>query len=92
MRFSVTHTRAFIGTNIAVTVTADARETIRVVSVALDGSELDTYQVQPGTETYTQEFAAVGQGGAGTDHTLIVTAADSDGQPHSSTTRWTDAM
>jgi hypothetical protein len=92
MRFSVTHTRAFIGTNIAVTVTTDPRETIQAVSVVLDAEELDTYQVQPGTESYTQEFAAVGQASAGTDHTLTATALDGDGQPHSSITRWTDTI
>lgn len=92
MRFSVAHARAFIGNNIAVTVEADPKETISSVSVSLDGSELDTFQVQSGTESYSQEFAAVGSASPGTDHTLIVTAADGDGQPHSSVTRWTDVI
>ncbi len=90
MRFSVTHMRAFVGTNIAVTVEADPKETISAVTVALDGSELDDSEAQTGTECYTQEFAAVGDAGPGTDHTLVVTATDGDGQPHSSTSRWTD--
>ncbi|MGI8773125.1 MAG: hypothetical protein ACR2JE_17005 [Acidobacteriaceae bacterium] len=91
MRFSVTHARAFIGTNVAVTVTVDRPlEIISAITVTLDGSELDTYQVQPATESYTQDFAAVGDAGPGTNHTVIVTAMDGDGQPHSSTSRWTD--
>ena len=92
MRFSVAHTRAFIGNNLTVAVQADAKETIISVSVSLDGTELDAYQVQSGTESYSQEFAAVGSAGPGTDHTLIVTAVDADGQPHSSVTRWTDVI
>jgi hypothetical protein len=92
MTFSVTHSRAFVGTNIAVVVTADSRETIHTVSVVLDAEELDTYQVLPGTESYTQEFAAVGQASPGSDHTLTATALDGDGQPHSSITRWTDTI
>jgi hypothetical protein len=92
MRFSVAHIRAFIGNNITVMVEAESKGTISSVSVSLDGSELDTFQVQSGTESYSQEFAAVGSAGAGTDHTLIVTAVDADGQPHSSVTRWTDVI
>ncbi len=91
MKFIVTHARAYMGSNIAVEVVADPKETIGSVAVALDGTELDAYSVGPGTELYRQEFLAVGAGGPGTNHTLIVTARDDDGQPHSSVTRWTDA-
>jgi hypothetical protein len=92
MRFSTAHARAFIGNNITVMVEADQKETISSVSVSLDGRELDAFQVQSGTESYSQEFPAVGSASAGTDHTLIVTAVDGDGAPHSSVTRWTDVL
>lgn len=92
MRFTITHTRAFIGSNITVQVEADAKEGIRSVDVVLDGNTLGTSDVQQGTESFAEDFSAVGDASAGTMHDLRVTATSNDGLPHGSTTRWVDTI
>ncbi len=90
MTFTATHARAFVGTDIAVTVTAGGKEEIASVTVELDGLLLDEVELGSGTESYTRTFSEVGGGSPGMDHTLVVTAEDGDRAPHSATTRWAD--
>ncbi len=92
MKFTITHARAFVGSNISICVEADPKEGLRSVQVVLDGDSLDTGDVEPGTQQYTQEYSAVGDAGAGVEHALVVTAMDEQGLPHSSTTRWVDTL
>ncbi len=90
MTFAATHTRAFVGTDITVTVTANEKEQIATVVVELDGMLLDEVELSGGTESYTRTFPGVGGSLPGMDHTLIVTARDAGGVSHSATTRWAD--
>lgn len=91
MTFTATHARAFVGSDITVTVTASPQETIANVTVQLDGLLLDEVELSGGTESYTRTFAGAGGSQPGVDHTLVVTAEDAGGVPHSATTRWSDA-
>ena len=91
MKFIISHSRAFIGQNISVEVDADTGETIRHVTVNLDGFDIDSVDLPPGTTQYKRDFNNVGDAGPGMDHVLIVTATDQDLNNHSSETRWTDS-
>ena len=91
MTFAATHARAFVGTDITVTVTAGAKEQIAAVTVQLDGMLLDEVELNGGTESYTRSFSGAGSSLPGMDHTLIVTAQDAGGMSHSATTRWADS-
>lgn len=91
MKFSSMHARAFIGSDISVEVGADDKESIRTVTVSLDGWTLESVDLGPGTSQYRRDFQGVGDSGSGMDHTLIVSALDQDLNPHSSQTMWTDA-
>jgi hypothetical protein len=90
MTFTSTHTRAFTGTDITVTVLAGGHESISSVSVTFDADALDDSQLPPGTENYSRTFLHAGDSTPGADHTLVVTAMDQDGAPHGATTRWSD--
>ena len=90
MTFTATHTRAFVGTDISVTVLAGEKEEIATVQVSLDGFDLEELALASGTESYTRSFSEVGTSSPGTEHTLVVTARGADGTPHGATTRWTD--
>jgi hypothetical protein len=90
MKFKVTHSRAFIGSDINVEIVADGNETIRSVNISLDGSTLDESDLDVGTSQYQREFRGVGDVNTGMDHTLVAAAMDQDLNPHSSQTRWTD--
>ncbi len=90
MTFTASHARAFVGTDITVTVTASEKEQIANVTVQLDGLLLDEAELSGGTESYTRSFSQVGGGSPGMDHTLLVTAEDAGSATHSATTRWTD--
>ena len=90
MTFTSTHARAFVGSNVAVTVVAGEDESIANVSVQLDGFWLEELELTAGTEKYERAFSGVGSGSPGAEHTLIVTAQDAGGVSHGATTRWTD--
>lgn len=92
MHFSLTHCRDLIGQDISVSVGVDGSETIASVEVDLDGFSLDDFDAPPGTDSYQKTFSQVGGAGSGDEHTLTVTANDQNGNPHSSTTQWTDAV
>jgi hypothetical protein len=92
MKIAVIHTRAFEGTDITVSVQAEGGEGLRSVNVGFDGDTLDDEQFDPGTDSWSRSFSGVGQAGPGDDHSLIVTAVGESGKPHTSITRWTDAM
>jgi hypothetical protein len=92
MQFTSKHTRALEGNDITVTVCGDADkdESIRLISVTLDGSSLDNRELPEGTEAYSNEFSGAGDAGPGKEHSLVVTVWDHDHKPHSSTTQWID--
>lgn len=90
MHFSVTHCRDLIGQDISVSVGVDGSETITSVEVNLDGFSLDEFDAPPGTDLYQKAFSQAGSAGPGDAHTLTVSAEDQNGNPHSSTTQWTD--
>ena len=89
--FSATHTRAFSGSDLTVTVTAGEKESIADVMVQLDGMVLEQLELSDGTESYSRTFSGAGGSAPGMDHTLIVTALDEHGATHSATTRWSDS-
>ena len=91
MPFTSTHARAFVGTDITVTITAGENESIADVSVQLDGFWLEELALSSGTEKYERSFSGVGASWPGAEHELIVTARDADGGVHGATTRWTDS-
>ena len=91
MTFTATHTRAFVGNDIAVTVNASAGEDIAAITVTLDGFELEALELMSGTEQYTRNFSQAGSSAPGMDHSLVVMAVDQKDVPHSATTRWTDS-
>jgi hypothetical protein len=90
MKITVSHAREFAGQGIQVDVEADAKESIRSVTVTLDGHDLDDTQLDPGTQSYTKSWDMVGQGAPGMAHELLVDTTDADLGPHRSVTRWTD--
>ncbi len=91
MTFTATHARAFVGSDITVTVTAGKDESIANISVQLDGIWLEELVLTPGTEKYERSFSGVGSGAPRAEHELIVTAQDGGGLAHGATTRWTDS-
>lgn len=90
MKFTVAHSRAFMGSNISVEITTDGDELIRSVNIELDGWAIEALVLDAGTSEYKREFSGVGDAASGMDHILIVSAMDQNLNPHSSTTRWTD--
>ncbi len=90
MKFTANHTRAIVGSDISVSVTAGDKEAIAEVSVTLDGELLDELELADGTEDYSRSFSRAGYSSPGMEHTLVVTATDGTGTPHSSTTQWSD--
>ncbi len=91
MTFTAAHTRALLGSDIMVTVSAGDKQSIAEVSVLLDGAVLEELELVDGTENYSRSFSHVGQGAPGMDHTLIVTATDNKGATHGATTEWSDS-
>ena len=91
MKFAATHTRAFTGSDITVTVTAGEDESIATVTVTLDSFDLEELELAGGTESYTRTFAHTGDSAPGMEHTLVVAATDAAGVAHSATTQWSDA-
>ncbi len=90
MKFAVTHTRAFVGTDLSVTVTTADKESIAEITVVYDGDTLEEMELASGTESYTRNFSGAGSSSPGAEHTLMVTATDGVGEAHSATTRWND--
>ncbi len=91
MTFTAVHTNGLIGTDITVTVAAGAKESIATVTVTYDGEDLEEQEFADGTENYSRTFSHVGDVSPGAEHTLVVTAVDAGGFPHSATTRWSDS-
>ncbi|RRA49422.1 hypothetical protein [Acidipila sp. EB88] len=90
MTFTVTHARAFVGTDLTVHVVASDKDSIASVAIVLDGMTLEELELGSGTDDYTRSFAGVGRGEPGMDHVLVVTVLDGSGVTHGSTTRWSD--
>ncbi len=91
MTFTATHTRALLGSDITVTVSAGDKQSIAEVSILLDGALLEELELADGTENYSRSFAHVGQSSPGMTHALIVTATDDQGAAHGATTEWSDS-
>ena len=91
MTFTATHARAFVGSDITVTVVAGETESIANVTINLDGFLLEELVLTTGTEKYERAFSGVGSSAPRAEHALIVTAQDGGGVAHSATTRWTDS-
>jgi hypothetical protein len=91
MQFTVTHTRQTMGQQIHVTVTAGGgSELISEVITQFDSFNIGDDALADGSTQYDRTFD--GQSATiGATHTLVVTALDQNGTPHSSTTVWTDA-
>jgi len=90
MKFAVTNARAFMGNNISVDICAEGDESIRSVTVTLDGFDIASEDVANGTTEYKKVFNGKGDAGPGMDHTLNVTAMDQNLNPKSYTAEWTD--
>ena len=90
MTFTATHTRALLGSDIMVTVSAGDKESIAEVSVLLDGAVLEELELADGTDDYSRSFSHVGESSPGMDHKLIVSATDDKGATHGATTEWSD--
>jgi hypothetical protein len=90
MQFTVTHTRQSMGQQIHVVVTAaGGSELISEVVTQFDGFTIGDDALAAGSTQYDRCFD--GQSATtGASHTLVVTAVDQNGTPHSSTTVWTD--
>ena len=90
MQFTVTHTRQTMGQQIHVVVAAaGGSELISEVVTQFDGFTIGDDALAAGSTQYDRTFD--GQSAAiGATHTLLVTALDQNGTPHSSTTVWTD--
>jgi len=90
MRFSLSHRRALIGHDIAVRVTAAAKETIARVATELDGRTLARDALAPPEAQYERMFHQVGGAGPGQDHVLAVHATSADGTTTVASLRWND--
>jgi hypothetical protein len=90
MTFKTTHTRAVVGNDLSITITAADKESIASVTITFDGEILEEEEFSDGTESYTRNFSGVGDAGPGTQHSLVVSATDQSGAPHSATTEWSD--
>jgi hypothetical protein len=90
MRFSLSHRRALIGHDIAVKVTAAAKETIARVATELDGRTLARDALAPPEVQYERMFHQVGGAGPGQDHVLAVHATSGEGETTVASLRWND--
>ena len=79
-----------MGQDITVSVVAEGTESIRSVSVVLDGMSLKEENCVPGTSDVSEAFSGVGDAGPGREHELVVSAMDQELNSHSATTLWTD--
>ncbi len=91
MTFTASHTRALLGSDITVTVSAGENQSIAEVSVLLDGAVLEELELADGTDNYSRSFSHVGESQPGMDHSLVVTAVDDKGAAHGATTEWSDS-
>jgi len=87
--FLVEHRRALIGHDIAVRVTAAAKETIARVATELDGRTLARDALAPPEVQYERMFHQVG-GADRQDHVLAVHATSADGTTTVASLRWND--
>jgi hypothetical protein len=92
MRFSLSHRRVVIGHRIAVKVTAAKNEEIDRVITKLDGRKLGDERLTPAEVQYERVYEQVGAAGPGTEHVLLVSATNSDGDTRAASLRWTDTM
>ena len=89
MQFTVTHTRQTMGQQVQVTVTVGGDESISEVITQFDGFTIGDDSLAGSSGEYDRTFD--GQSASvGATHTLVVTALDQNGTPHSSTAIWTD--
>jgi hypothetical protein len=91
MQFTITHTRQTMGQQIHIVVmAAGGSELLSEVVTQFDGFTIGDDALAAGSLQYDRCFD--GQSAAiGATHTLVVTALDQNGTPHSSTAIWTDA-
>jgi hypothetical protein len=92
MKFTINHKRAFTGNDIYVKVEADRGKPLSFVRTVLDDFELGNDSLAEGSVLYERTFSGAGDAGAGTQHSLVVTAEQADGASHSSTSMWTDPI
>jgi len=89
MKFTLTAARAFLGNDIDVQVENDGGTIASVVTV-LDGSEIGRDDLSPPSVSYERSFPHAGNASPELEHTLVVTATDSQGNSQSSTKIWKD--
>ncbi len=92
MKFTLNHTRAFMGNDISVVVEAGDGESIHSVETKLDGFSLGEDVLESSSDSYQRVFSGAGDAGSGTEHTLVVSVEQDDGKEHSSTSIWTDPV
>ena len=89
MKFTVTHAPDGMGHHIAVAIDG-AGAAIASVRCTLDGVDLVEQALDDPSAQYSVEFRHVGSLTPADDHTLVVTARDSDGAASNDTMVWTD--
>jgi hypothetical protein len=82
MNVTITHTRAIVGWNITVSVTAGDKETIAHVQTLVNGFSQDDQDVDPPAKSWSNELKQ--QGDYPEENTAEVTVTDGDG----GTTTW----
>jgi len=91
MEFEITHDRDIIGNQIRVVVKAGEKQRILQVFVEADSSSIGSESLTPPVVMYARTWRKQGQAGPGRDHTVRVTATDSDGNQESAVEQWQDA-
>ncbi|HEY6874335.1 MAG TPA: hypothetical protein VI298_16540 [Geobacteraceae bacterium] len=90
MKFEFNVSRATMGNNISVNITADSGEEITNVATDLDGFGQSDENLDPPQVYYSHDFNEIGTASIGESHVFTATATDQKGKDQVATKRWND--
>jgi hypothetical protein len=91
MKFSLQHNRALAGNDITVGVEAEGNEVIAHITTNLDGFDIGDDELDPASVSYERQFLQAGDATPLSQHELIVTVTDTQGNTKTADRRWQDA-
>jgi len=90
MRFTLKITRDVIGNKIDLKILRSGSQLIAQVDTELDTFKLGSDRVSQSSVHFERHFRQAGEAGPGMEHTLVVTATDTDGNSEVATKIWLD--
>lgn len=90
MRFTLKASRDVVGNKIELKILRSSSQLIARVDTELDTFKLGNDHLSEPSVHFERHFRQAGEAGPGMEHTLIVKATDTDGNPEVATKIWLD--